>query len=402
MILARVEAIDPFYNDNPSVERSEVAVYYYNAHYLNKLIFRKHGPLNNCYIFRMHCLNPLTDTEIINISYFAVESDNIGFDDLAEMEGSPLLSDVPVTSDLFIQSLAKVENTFVVEKYSAPLNSYSLSELPTPSEPKPRSGMYPSGSINLAEESSDLKSSSKHFKSVVKSEACLTRPSARIKLNPGFELSKTQQSLAPRSFSSNQLSLFQKMLQHSTEGLSLFSTLTCHSQKYQPISPKTTSGFLGGTSLTADYDADNPDLFLPSTSASSQNPGAYISEQGTFSKGAPQLTSTLDRVTEEKNGISTQKFNDIDVQESSLFVGSDSFESGSVNLSRDLRSFSGSFSESSISTTIDPLKFKGLLIGNDDDFLQSPIIRLLFQANALSCEAAEILPAEIYIQDDDA
>jgi hypothetical protein len=397
LIIARVEAIDPFYKDNPSDERSEIVVFYYNAHYLNKLIFRKQGPLNNCYTFRMNCLNPLTETQIINISYFAVDSESIGFDDLAELEDSPLLSNIPLFSDLFNQSLEKVENTFIVDKYSVPINSDSFTELPTPIEPKPKSFMYSSDSVN--EDSSDLNPSLKRMKSVVvKSEACLSTSRKRMSLNLS---GKTMHSLAPRAFSSNQLSLFKKMLRKSAEGL---SRLPSHSQKYQNISPNNTSVFFGGTSLTVELDTFSEidgkswmQVNQPSYSLSSFSPKRDFVEQEKLPKAASQLKPRLDSVTEERNRIITKSYKDTDIEGQCSSSSRDLLESSFCESQSSRDPLESSFSFSDTSSCMQTLKFKGLFIGTDDEFLQCPMIRLLFQANALACEAADILPADIDI-----
>ncbi|KAI9098206.1 hypothetical protein DFS34DRAFT_619947 [Phlyctochytrium arcticum] len=60
LILARVQAVDGKF-------------FYYSAHQLNKVIFRKYGK-NSEYLFRLYAMNPLTNTEIVgDVRYFAVE-----------------------------------------------------------------------------------------------------------------------------------------------------------------------------------------------------------------------------------------------------------------------------------------------------------------------------------------
>lgn len=61
LILARVETV-------------EGRKFYYSAHQLNKVIFRRSGERGE-YLFRLYALNPLTNTEIIgDVRYYAVES----------------------------------------------------------------------------------------------------------------------------------------------------------------------------------------------------------------------------------------------------------------------------------------------------------------------------------------
>ncbi|TPX67880.1 hypothetical protein SpCBS45565_g03485 [Spizellomyces sp. 'palustris'] len=68
LILARVETV-------------EGRMFYYSAHQLNKVIFRKFGKEGE-YLFRLYALNPLTNTEIVgDVRYFAVEAHDDGKDD---------------------------------------------------------------------------------------------------------------------------------------------------------------------------------------------------------------------------------------------------------------------------------------------------------------------------------
>ena len=67
-IIARVETLVTLDSGRP-ISR----YFYYAAHHLNKILFRKYGT-ESTYIFRLYALNPLTNTEMIgNVEYFAVE-----------------------------------------------------------------------------------------------------------------------------------------------------------------------------------------------------------------------------------------------------------------------------------------------------------------------------------------
>ena len=63
-ILARVET------RIPTQDGSKSKYFYYHAHALNKLLFRQHG---DEHLFRLMLMNPLTNTEIIGVEYYAVD-----------------------------------------------------------------------------------------------------------------------------------------------------------------------------------------------------------------------------------------------------------------------------------------------------------------------------------------
>ncbi|KAJ3044374.1 hypothetical protein HDV00_002266 [Rhizophlyctis rosea] len=77
LILARLETLDT--TTSPPIVRH----FWYSAHQLNKVIFRKYGE-SGSYLFRLHAMNPLTNTEIVgDVQYFAVDAaGDKGFRDL--------------------------------------------------------------------------------------------------------------------------------------------------------------------------------------------------------------------------------------------------------------------------------------------------------------------------------
>lgn len=428
LILARVEAIDPFYDDNPSGERSEVVIFYYSAHYLNSLIFRKHGPLNNCYTFRMHCLNPMTNTPIVNISYFAVESESIGFDDLTDIAESPLLSNLPLNSDLFNESISQIEKSFVVEKYSVPINSDSFSEFHLPIESK--SVVFENSSINISDQGSSKSTKSK----MVKSETALT---TKRRFTLDKLLSRSHQQSLAHNDPSNQISFGEKMERQSTDSLSLFTIFPSH-VKEETFSPTSIPSSSRDSSVSENLDrASNASVFGADDGSQIRSSGSIFSQQSranissTFTKtnssSSNRALSAVDSPLSVEVNISKERDESLESDRYSkrtshlkLTLGSVSEETRRLKISMDLDSdhqfgkfssrlktneslesedvsqnpFSSSFSElysREESSFGQPLKFKGLFIGTDDDFLQSPIIRLLFQANSLNCEAAEIL-----------
>lgn len=307
----------------------------------------------------MNCLNPITNTPIRNISYFAVESDNIGFDDLTDISESPLLSNVPLTSDLFNQSLAELEKCLMVEKYSVPVNSDSFSELNPPIESKPV----------IVSNASQTLSIQKSKKSVmVKSEASLDVKKDMDKIISG-------KLLVPKALSSNQLSIVKKMLPNSADMASLLSTFPMLSKRTLGSASEPSSSVCNMDKVT------NMVSFKDCKSCLSLSSGPCFSIDS-LKSNTSSISSRIISLTNSSDSFSSHKNNSIQSQD--LLSISRELYHQSIN-------FSESFSSENSSVTIS-LPFKGLFIGTDDDYLQSPIIRLLFEANALNCEATEILP----------
>ncbi|KAJ3365512.1 hypothetical protein GGF31_008537 [Allomyces arbusculus] len=75
LLLARVATLaDP---DAATVEHSDVRYFYYDAHCLNKILFRCYGH-DQDYLFRLYALNPMTNTDIVgDVDYFIVEREPI-------------------------------------------------------------------------------------------------------------------------------------------------------------------------------------------------------------------------------------------------------------------------------------------------------------------------------------
>ena len=254
------------------------------------------------------------------------------------------------------------------------------------------------------------------------------------------------------------------MLVHSADGLSLLSILPSHSKsksKHQMISPDSIpylsrdcsfSKNMDEISNTALFGADESALILSSGSIFSQqsflNTGnkaltlankqipqtdSQLSievnhsdkacttnsqdadesiENEKYSRKPSQLKPRLDSVTEETNpriAIIEKELKDLEFDGKSYQYGPESqdfFESSaSINQSQYTHRLSSTMSDSfstSLSSNTPSLRFKALFIGTDDDFLQSPIIRLLFQANSLNGESTELLPfPQSYIDQDD-
>ena len=376
----------------------------------------------------------MTNTPITNISYFAVELGNACFDDLNEIVDSPLLSNMPLKSDLLDQFVAKVDKMCSIEKYSVPINSDSFSELPTPIDSKMEI-LSENTTQNSSISKLDVKPTKINSK-VAKSEACLNK---NIKKD-AFLSANFQKSLPPKTLSSNQLSVFKNMLVHSADGLSLLSILPSHSKsksKHQMISPDSIpylsrdcsfSKNMDEISNTALFGADESALILSSgsifsqqsflnsgnkalTLANSQDADESI-ENDKYSRKPSQLKPRLDSVTEETNpriAIIEKELKDLEFDGKSCQYGPESqdfFESSaSINQSQYTHRLSSTMSDSfssSLSSNTPSLRFKALFIGTDDDFLQSPIIRLLFQANSLNGESTELLPfPQSYIDQDD-
>ena len=120
-ILARVETLDgcPHQSEEETISCDCARKsFFYGAHQLNKIIFRKLGE-NYDYIFRLFALNPLTNTDIFGeVSYYLVSLDNMPPDQRAavgpktkaidkqrEKRGNSLLNDSDVFNSLMKSSI---------------------------------------------------------------------------------------------------------------------------------------------------------------------------------------------------------------------------------------------------------------------------------------------------------